>query len=217
MISDTPLLSGEMHYPRIPRAYWEARLKMAYAMGLDAVSTYVFWNLHEPSPGAYDFSGENDVAEFVRTAARAGLAVVLRPGPYVCAEWDLGGLPAWLFAGKPIALRTQDEGYMQPVRHWLKRLGEELAPLQRSRGGPILAVQLENEYGAFGTANAYLEALRDALDDAGFGGVAVLHDRPAGGSRTRLAAGRCESPQPSLPAIPSATSGCCERCVRTDR
>jgi beta-galactosidase len=168
MISDTPLLAGEMHYPRIPRAYWEARLKMAYAMGLDAVSTYVFWNLHEPSPGTYDFSGENDVAEFVRAAARAGLSVVLRPGPYVCAEWDLGGLPAWLLAGKPIALRTQDEEYMRPVRRWLKRLGEELAPLQRSRGGPILAVQLENEYGAFGSSQPYLEALRDALDDAGF-------------------------------------------------
>ncbi|HEY4434474.1 MAG TPA: beta-galactosidase, partial [Candidatus Cybelea sp.] len=169
MISDTPLLAGEMHYPRIPRAYWEARLKMAYAMGLDAVSTYVFWNLHEPSPGAFDFSGENDVAEFVRTAARAGLSVVLRPGPYVCAEWDLGGLPAWLLAGEPIALRTQDEGYMRPVRRWLKRLGEELAPLQRSSGGPILAVQLENEYGAFGNSKPYLAALRDALDDAGFG------------------------------------------------
>ncbi len=141
---------------------------MAYALGLDAVSTYVFWNLHEPSPGAYEFSGENDVAEFVRTAQRIGLSVVLRPGPYVCAEWDLGGLPAWLLAGEPIALRTQDDGYMRPVRRWLKRLGEELAPLQRSRGGPIIAVQLENEYGAFGESKTYLEALCGALDDAGF-------------------------------------------------
>jgi beta-galactosidase len=169
VISDTPVLSGEMHYPRIPRAYWEARLKMAYAMGLDAVSTYVFWNRHEPSPGTYDFSDENDVAGFVRTAASVGLSVVLRPGPYVCAEWDLGGLPAWLLAGEPIALRTQDERYMQPVRRWLKRLGEELAPLQRSRGGPIFAVQLENEYGAFGQSKTYLQAMRDALNDAGFG------------------------------------------------
>jgi beta-galactosidase len=168
VISQTPLLSGEMHYPRIPRAYWEARLKMAYAMGLDAVSTYVFWNVHEPAPGTYDFSGENDVAEYVRAAARAGLAVVLRPGPYVCAEWDLGGLPAWLLAGETVALRTLDEGYMRPVRRWLKRLGEELAPLQRSRGGPILAVQLENEYGAYGDSKAYLEAMCEALDDAGF-------------------------------------------------
>ncbi|HTA40727.1 MAG TPA: beta-galactosidase family protein, partial [Candidatus Acidoferrales bacterium] len=169
MISEEPLLCGEMHYPRIPRAYWEARLKMAHAMGLDAVSTYVFWNLHEPVPGTFDFSGESDVAEFVRTAARMGLAVVLRPGPYVCAEWDLGGLPAWLFAGEAVALRTADEAYMRPVRRWLARLGEELAPLQRSRGGPIFAVQLENEYGAFGESKAYLEAMRDALDAAGFG------------------------------------------------
>jgi beta-galactosidase len=169
MIGPRPMLSGEMHYPRIPRAYWEHRLQMAYAMGLDAVSTYVFWNLHEPSPGVYSFSGESDVAEFVRAAARTGLGVVLRPGPYVCAEWDLGGLPAWLLAGDPIALRTRDQRYMQPVRRWLKRLGEELAPLQRSRGGPIFAVQLENEYGAFGDDRAYLEAMRDALNGAGFG------------------------------------------------
>jgi len=169
MIAQTPILSGEMHYPRVPRAYWDARLRMAHAMGLDAISTYVFWNVHEPAPGAYSFEGENDVAEYVRAAARIGLGVVLRPGPYVCAEWDLGGLPAWLLGDDRIALRTLDEGYMQPVRRWLKRLGEELAPLQRSHGGPILAVQLENEYGAFGEDRSYLEAMRVALNDAGFG------------------------------------------------
>jgi beta-galactosidase len=169
MIASTPVLSGEMHYPRIPRAYWEHRMQMAYAMGLDAISTYVFWNAHEAVQGSYSFEGHLDVAEYVRTAARAGLRVVLRPGPYVCAEWDLGGLPAWLLAGEPVALRTTDERYMQPARRWLKRLGEELAPLQASRGGPIFAVQLENEYGAYGSDRAYLEAMRGALDDAGFG------------------------------------------------
>lgn len=169
MIVEGQFFSGEMHYPRIPREYWRARLEMAYAMGLDAVSTYVFWNLHEPRPGRYDFSDGNDVAEFVRLAAECGLAVVLRPGPYVCAEWDLGGLPSWLLALPEMQLRTAHESYMLPVRRWLHRLGTELAPLQRSRGGPIVAVQLENEYGAFGADAAYLWALRTALDEAGFG------------------------------------------------
>lgn len=169
MIADGQFFSGEMHYPRIPREYWRARLEMAYAMGLDAVSTYVFWNLHEPQPERFDFAGPNDVAEYIRLAAECGLAVVLRPGPYVCAEWDLGGLPAWLLANPEMRLRTAHDSYMTPVRRWLRRLGKELAPLQRSRGGPIVAVQLENEYGAFGDDASYLWAMRTALDDAGFG------------------------------------------------
>jgi beta-galactosidase len=92
------IISGEMHYARIPREYWHARLKMARAMGLNTISTYVFWNLHEPKPGTYDFSGQFDVAAFIHAAQAEGLYVILRPGPYVCAEWDLGGLPAWLLA-----------------------------------------------------------------------------------------------------------------------
>lgn len=169
MIGDAQIISGEMHYPRIPRAAWRDRLRMARAMGLNAISTYVFWNLHEPLPGVYDFTGAADVAAFIREAQAQGLAVILRPGPYVCAEWDFGGLPAWLLAGDPVAIRTTDERYMEPVRRWLRRLGEEVAPLQRAYGGPIVAVQLENEYGAFGCDRAYLEAMRTALDDAGFG------------------------------------------------
>ena len=169
MIARTQIFCGEMHYPRIPREYWRARLESAFAMGLDAVSTYVFWNLHEPQPGRYDFSGNADVAHYVRLAGECGLAVVLRPGPYVCAEWDLGGLPAWLLADPSMRLRTANAAYMVPVRRWLKRLGAELAPLQRSRGGPIAAVQLENEYGAFGCDAGYLRSLRSALDEAGFG------------------------------------------------
>jgi beta-galactosidase len=169
VIVDGQFFCGEMHYPRIPREYWRARLEMAYAMGLDAVSTYVFWNLHEPQPERYDFTGNNDVAEYVRIAASCGLAVVLRPGPYVCAEWDFGGLPAWLLADPDVRLRTASESYMFPARRWLRRLGKELAPLQRSRNGPIVAVQLENEYGAFGDDKSYLSGLRAALDEAGFG------------------------------------------------
>ncbi len=169
MIGNAPIVSGEIHYARIPREYWVTRLQMAQAMGLDAVSTYVFWNLHEPHPGVYDFTGGNDVAEYVRLAAACGLDVIIRPGPYVCAEWDFGGLPAWLLTIPQLRVRTTDEAFMSPARRWLKRLGDELAPLQRAYDGPIVAVQLENEYGAFGKDADYLRALRAVLDDAGFG------------------------------------------------
>lgn len=179
MIADRRIVSGELHYPRIPREYWRDRLRMARAMGLDTVSTYVFWNRHEPRPGTYDFSGENDVAEFVRSTQREGLDVILRPGPYVCAEWDFGGLPAWLLADD-VPIRTSHESYMRPVRAWLRRLGMELAPLQRAHGGPIIAVQLENEYGAFGSDRGYLRALREALTDAGFADSPLFTiDQPA--------------------------------------
>src|SRR5579872_3461847 len=163
------IVSGELHYPRIPPEYWRDRLRMARAMGLNAISTYVFWNRHEPEPGRFDFTGENDVASFIRLAQEEDLRVVLRPGPYVCAEWDFGGLPAWLLRDGPIPIRSTHEKFMTPVRSWLARLGETLAPLQQARGGPIIAVQLENEYGAFTSDRAYLLALRAALTDAGFG------------------------------------------------
>ncbi len=162
------VLSGEMHYARIPRAYWRARLRMAKAMGLNTISTYVFWNLHEPKPGVYDFSGNLDVAEFIRTAQQEGLNVILRPGPYVCAEWELGGYPAWLLADPKMVLRSNDPRFMVPAERWMLRLGKELAPLQIGRGGPIIAVQLENEYGSFGSDKAYLAHWQQILLRAGF-------------------------------------------------
>jgi len=162
------IISGEMHYPRIPREYWRARLKMARAMGLNAITTYVFWNEHEPSPGAFDFSGNNDVAEFIREAQQEGLWVILRPGPYVCAEWEFGGYPAWLLKDPTTVIRSSDPKYMEPATRWIKRLGMELAPLQIGNGGPIALVQVENEYGSFGNDHAYMEANKQALLDAGF-------------------------------------------------
>jgi beta-galactosidase len=162
------LISGEMHYPRIPREYWRARLKMARAMGLNAITTYVFWNEHEQTPGSYDFSGNNDVAEFVREAQQEGLWVILRPGPYVCAEWEFGGYPAWLLKNPATVVRSSDPNYMIPATRWIKRLGQELAPLQIGNGGPIVLVQVENEYGSFGDDHAYMEANKQALIDAGF-------------------------------------------------
>jgi beta-galactosidase len=142
------ILSGEVEYARIPRADWRDRLRKVRALGLNTITIYVFWDLHEPQPGVYDFHGQNDVAEFVREAQQEGLYVVLRPGPYVCAEWDLGGYPSWLLKDHAMLLRSAQESYLKPVRRWMKRLGEELAALQASCGGPIIAVQVENEYGS---------------------------------------------------------------------
>lgn len=165
------IISGEMHYSRIPRAFWRDRLKKARAMGLNTISTYVFWNIQEPRPGVYDFSGNNDVATFIRMAQEEGLYVILRPGPYVCAEWDLGGLPSWLLADPKAVLRSTDPHFMVPVRQWLMRLGKELAPLQASRGGPIIAIQVENEYGSFGSDHEYMRQIRDAIVKSGLGEV----------------------------------------------
>jgi len=177
------IISGEMHYERIPREYWRDRLKKARAMGLNAISTYVFWNAHEPKPGVYDFTGMLDVAAFVRTAQEEGLYVILRPGPYACAEWDLGGLPAWLLADPNIVLRSADDKFLGPAERWLNRLGRELAPLQVTRGGPIIAVQVENEYGSFGglTENdkKYEMSILDALKSAGLG-EALLYTADGG-------------------------------------
>jgi beta-galactosidase len=162
------IISGAIHYPRVPRAYWRDRLRKARAMGLNAVETYVFWNLHEPTPGNYDFSGQNDVAEFIREAQQEGLFVILRPGPYVCAEWDFGGYPAWLLREPNMEVRTSNPAFMAAASRWLHRLGQELAPLQSANGGPIIAVQVENEYGSFGSDHAYMEQIHHLLLDSGF-------------------------------------------------
>ena len=162
------VISGEMHYPRIPRAYWRDRFRMAKAMGLNTITTYVFWNEHEKTPGVYDFSGNNDVAEFVREAQQEGLYVILRPGPYVCAEWEFGGYPAWLLKTHGVVVRTSDPKFIEPATKWIARMGRELAPLQIGNGGPIILTQVENEYGSFGKDHAYIEQIHKALVDAGF-------------------------------------------------
>jgi beta-galactosidase len=162
------VISGEMHYQRIPRAYWRERFRMAKAMGLNTITTYVFWNVHEQRPGVYDFSGNNDVAEFVREAQQEGLYVILRPGPYVCAEWEWGGYPAWLLKDRGIVVRTTDPKFMTPAARWIKRLGQELAPLQIGNGGPIILTQVENEYGSFGNDHGYMQQIHKLLVDAGF-------------------------------------------------
>jgi beta-galactosidase len=147
---------------------------MAKAMGLNTVTTYVFWNFHEPQPGVYDFTGQHDVAEFVREAQSEGLYVNLRPGPYSCAEWEWGGFPAWLLKDHGIVVRSTDPKFMEPARRWLLRLGQELAPLEIANGGPIITVQVENEYGSFGNDHSYMEQIHRDLVDAGFN-KAVLY------------------------------------------
>ena len=159
---------GEIHFARVPREYWDHRLKMARAMGLNAVCVYLFWNKLEWKEGQFDWTGENDAAEFCRLAQRNGLWVILRPGPYACAEWDGGGLPWWLLKNPAIKLRTQDPAFLGPAMAYLKEVGRVLAPLQITHGGPILMAQVENEYGSFGHDADYMGTLRQTMIDAGF-------------------------------------------------
>ncbi|MDO7845520.1 beta-galactosidase [Hymenobacter sp. M29] len=170
------MISGELHYPRIPREAWRQRLKMAKAMGLNTVGTYVFWNAHEPQPGQYDFSGNNDVAAFVKMAQEEGLWVVLRPSPYVCAEWEFGGYPYWLQNVPGLKVRSQEPQYVAAYRRYLQAVAKQLAPLQVNHGGPILMVQVENEYGSYGADKAYLASNKKMFEDVGFDGLLYTCD-----------------------------------------
>jgi beta-galactosidase len=162
------ILSGEMHYPRVPREYWKDRLAKARAMGLNTVCTYLFWNCHEPRPGEFVFDGNLDVAEYIRDAQKAGLYVIVRPGPYVCAEWDFGGLPSWLLREPDIKVRCMDPRYIAAVKRYVTRVSKELLRLQISSGGPIIMLQVENEYGSYGNDKEYLKTLHDMWRKAGF-------------------------------------------------
>lgn len=161
------IMAGEIHFQRIPREYWADRLTKLKAAGLNTVGTYVFWNALEPEPGRWDFSEGNDLAAFVRTAQRIGLWVIVRPGPYACAEWDFGGLPAWLLRTPDIKVRCSDPRYLAACETYILKLGEILGELQVQRGGPVLMVQVENEYGSYGNDRDYLLALKSSWDKAG--------------------------------------------------
>jgi beta-galactosidase len=185
--------SGEMHYPRVPRAYWRDRMRKMKSLGLNTLCTYVFWNLHEPRPGEFDFSGNLDLAEYLRTAQAEGLWVLLRPGPYICSEWDFGGMPAWLLATPDMKVRSTDPRFLAAAEGYMKRVGREAAGLQVSRGGPILMVQVENEYGSFGSDVDYKNAVRRMIVEAGFDGQLYTSD---GSGAANLAGGTF----PDLPA-----------------
>lgn len=166
--------AAEIHYPRIPKEYWEHRILMSKSLGMNTICLYIFWNYHEMEEGSYDFKGQKDIASFCQLAQKHGMYVIVRPGPYVCAEWEMGGLPWWLLKKKDIGLREQDPYYMERTRLFMNEVGSELADLQITRGGNIIMVQVENEYGAFGTNKPYIAEIRDIVREAGFTDVPLF-------------------------------------------
>ena len=156
------IISAEIHPGRVPQMYWHHRIQMAKAMGCNTIAVYVFWNYLEETPGVFDFKTENrNIAQFIKFCQEEGMWVLLRPGPYVCGEWDLGGLPSWLLKIPDIKLRCMDERYLIAVKRYVAALSKELKPLLCSNGGPILMVQVENEYGSYGNDRLYVKTLHD--------------------------------------------------------
>jgi beta-galactosidase len=170
------MISGELHYTRIPKEAWRHRMQMAKAMGLNTIGTYVFWNVHEPQKGVFDFSGNHDIAAFVKIAQEEGLWVVLRPSPYVCAEWEFGGYPYWLQNEKGLVVRSRNPQFLESYKRYILQIGKQLAPLQVNHGGNILMVQVENEYGFYSNDKEYLKVNRDLFIEAGFDGLLYTCD-----------------------------------------
>ena len=162
------LICGEMHYPRIPVEYWRDRMQRAKAMGLNTISAYVFWAVHEPQPGEFNFEGQADIARFVEIAAEEGLFVLLRPGPYVCAEFDFGGYPYWLQNDSSLVWRSDNPAFLAACERYLNALGEQLAPHTVTNGGNIIMVQVENEYGSYSNDKVYLGKMAELIKNAGF-------------------------------------------------
>ena len=170
--------SGEMHFARVPRAYWKQRLQMIKAMGLNTVATYIFWNYHETSPGVWDFkTGNKNIAEFIKLAGEEGLMVILRPGPYACAEWEFGGYPWWLQKEKSLVIRSYNQPFLDSCKIYINKLATQVKNLQITHGGPIIMVQAENEFGSYVAQRkdislkdhkAYSAAIKQQLVDAGF-------------------------------------------------
>ncbi|MEW2125324.1 beta-galactosidase [Streptomyces sp. NPDC007259] len=170
------LLSGALHYFRVHEGQWDHRLAMLRAMGLNCVETYVPWNLHEPRPGRFRDTGA--LGRFLDAAHRAGLWAIVRPGPYICAEWENGGLPAWVTGRFGRRVRTRDEGYLDAVRSWFAELLPQVVERQADRGGPVIMVQAENEYGSYGTDAVHLRQLADLLAASGVGVPLFTSDGP---------------------------------------
>lgn len=178
------LISGSVHYFRMPPSRWRAMLQYAKLMGLNAIETYMPWNLHEPSPGVFRFSGMLDVRAFLETAQQLGLLVLLRPGPYICSEWDLGGLPPHLLADKNMRLRSSYRPFMKATQRYFAEVGKQIRPYI---GRPIVAIQVENEYGAYGYEKRYLHAILRAWENMGFTGDRVMFfTSDNGGTKTVL-------------------------------
>ncbi|XP_038549360.1 beta-galactosidase-1-like protein 2 isoform X2 [Micropterus salmoides] len=174
------ILGGSIHYFRVPRAYWEDRLLKMKACGLNTLTTYVPWNLHEPERGVFNFEDQLDLEAYLGLAASLGLWVILRPGPYICAEWDLGGLPSWLLRDHNMKLRTTYPGFTDAVKSFFNHLIRKVAPYQYSKGGPIIAVQVENEYGSFAKDKEYMPFIKEALLSRGITELLLTSDNKEG-------------------------------------
>ncbi len=172
------ILSGAMHYFRTVPEYWEDRLRKLKAMGLNTVETYMCWNLHERREGVFDFTGILDISRFIGIAESLDLNVILRPGPYICAEWDFGGLPSWLQKYPSMRLRCADPLYLEKVKRYLKAVVDEIAPHLESRGGRVIMVQVENEYGSYGCDKTYLRAIADYYRSLGVDCALFTSDGP---------------------------------------
>ncbi|WP_231648255.1 beta-galactosidase [Saccharothrix sp. NRRL B-16348] len=183
------VLSGALHYFRVHPDHWADRIDKARRMGLNTIETYVAWNAHAPAPDAFDLTGGLDLGRFLRLVADAGMKAIVRPGPYICAEWDNGGLPAWLFRDPRVGVRRAEPRYLAAVKDYLDRVYEVVAPLQVQHGGPVILVQIENEYGAFGDDKTYLKTLAEHTRDAGITVPLTTIDQP---TDEMLAAGSLE-------------------------
>jgi beta-galactosidase len=173
------IISGEMHPARIPAEYWRHRVQMAKAMGCNTISVYLFWNYHESEEGVYDFeTGNHNIAEFFKIVQEEGMWLILRPGPYVCAEWELGGIPPYLLRIPDIKLRCMDPRYMEAAEKYIARLAEEVKPYLITKDGPLLMVQIENEYGSFGNDRNYLLRLKDVWKNNGIDVPTFTGDGP---------------------------------------
>ncbi len=171
------VIAGAIHYFRVHPDQWQDRIHKARLMGLNTIETYVAWNAHEPRRGEWDASGWNDLGRFLDLVHAEGMDAIVRPGPYICAEWHNGGLPVWLTGGER-ELRSSEPAFLADVSAYLRRVYEIVSPRQIDRGGPVVLVQIENEYGAYGADKAYLEALVAVTRDAGITVPLTTVDQP---------------------------------------
>ncbi|MCM3523104.1 beta-galactosidase family protein [Curtobacterium sp. P97] len=212
------VLSGAIHYFRVHPDLWQDRIRKAKLMGLNTIETYVAWNAHAPRPGVFDLTGGLDLGRFLDLVAAEGMHAIVRPGPYICAEWSNGGLPYWLFADGTVGVRRNEPGFLAAVREYLEHLAPVLVPRQIDQGGPIVLVQVENEYGAYGSDASYLRALEEMHRAIGLtvpftsvdqpmdsmledGSLPSLHKTGSFGSRSTERLARLRQAQPTGPLM----------------